>query len=327
MTDMLHPGLDAELPRCRHRGVVITADAALAAMLQALWPAQAVCWQVFERASQALEELYAEPPDLLLVDELLPDMPGLELVMAVKSENVYRQMPVVLALGGPEALERENWSVTEVDELILRPFFPAEVKARLALTLARACRTLDANPLSKLPGNTSIIQRIQRLVEAKAEFGLAYVDLDNFKSFNDRYGFSRGDEALMMTARLLVNVVREQPSPSPAMHFVGHVGGDDFVFILPAAQMETACQAVCSRFDAIVPSFYDEDDRRQGGIRSTDRQGNEQDFPFMSLSIAVVMNHNGKLTHAGEAASMAAALKKKAKAISGSIYVLDQRQH
>ncbi|AGW11953.1 putative response regulator receiver modulated diguanylate cyclase [Megalodesulfovibrio gigas DSM 1382 = ATCC 19364] len=306
--------------------MVITADPALTAMLDALWPAQDVCWQAFERASRAMEELYAEPPDLLLVDECLPDMSGLELAMAVKSENVYRQMPVVLVLRGPEALDSLDWSAMEVDEFLLRPFSPVEIRSRLALALARATRTLDANPLSKLPGNTSIIQRVQHLVEAGAEFGLAYVDLDNFKSFNDKYGFSRGDEALMMTARLLVNVVREHPQQAPAMHFVGHVGGDDFVFILPATQVEAACRAVCARFDAIVPSFYDEDDRRRGGIRSTDRQGNAQDFPLMSLSIAVVLNHNAKLTHAGEAASMAAALKKKAKAISGSSYVMDQRQ-
>lgn len=314
----------------RNRMVLISEDDSLATMLQELWPAEAMHVQVMHSAAQALEQLYADPPDILVVDEHLPDMPGLEVVSAVKSENVYRQMPVVLVLSAPERAEGVNWSFIEADDFLLRPSSPFEIKARLTLTLCRAHRTLDANPLSKLPGNTTILQRVQDLIDAKADFGLAYVDLDNFKSFNDKYGFSRGDEALMMTARLIVNIVREQHldgTANMAMNFVGHVGGDDYVFILPAPIVEQACKMVCQRFDAIVPSFYDDEDRLRGGIHSTDRQGIFQDFPLMSLSIAVVINHNGKLQHAGEAATMAAALKKKAKALPGSSYVLDQRQN
>ncbi|GAB7080298.1 GGDEF domain-containing response regulator [Megalodesulfovibrio paquesii] len=321
------------LPNSR-RGLAITADPVLAALLPTLWPADVLAWQLFSHVAQAMEELYAEPPHLLLVDAHLPDGSGLELAATVKSENVYRQMPVVVALPEAEAPELlaaqlaggPEWECAEVDDFLLRPFAPLELRARLNLAMARARRTLDANPLSKLPGNTSIIQKIQELVDAKAEFGLAYVDLDNFKSFNDRYGFSRGDEALMMTARLLATVVQEQQCAASSMSFLGHIGGDDFVFILPATRVEAACQAVCNRFDAIVPSFYDEEDRQRRAIRSTDRQGRALEFPFMTVSIAVVMNYGAKLHHAGEVASMAASLKKLAKSKSGSSYVIDQRR-
>jgi len=197
------------------------------------------------------------------------------------------------------------------------------LRARVALALARASRSLDANPLNKLPGNTSIIGRIQDLIDHRVDFALAYADLDYFKSFNDKYGFSRGDEVLMMTARIIVNTVRAIGGPKA---FVGHVGGDDFVFILTPDRVEDACRAVVRSFDDIVPHFYDAADREHGYIQSVDREGNHRAFPLMALSIAVIFNRDGRLKHYGEASQLAMNLKKKAKENPKSCYVLDQRQ-
>ncbi|WP_428566415.1 MAG: GGDEF domain-containing protein [Solidesulfovibrio sp. DCME] len=275
------------------------------------------------RGRGAVELLFTDPPDLLVVDQRLPDIPGLELVAMVKSENVYRQLPVALVMDEGDLGRDIDWSAAEVDELLTRPLAAPMLRARTTLALARASRSLDANPLTKLPGNTSIIARIQELIDRREDFALAYADLDYFKSFNDKYGFSRGDEVLMMTARILVTTVRAVGGHKA---FVGHVGGDDFVFIMTPDRVEAACAAVVKSFDDIVPHFYDAEDRTRGYIQSVDREGNSRTFPLMAVSIAVVFNRDGRLKHYGEASQAAMTLKKKAKENPKSCYVLDKRQ-
>ena len=304
--------------------MVLSLGEELAALFAAAFSPAEIEVTALARGRGAVETLFIDPPDLLVVDAALADIPGLELVAMVKSENVYRQLPVAFVMDESALAEDIDWCAAEVDELLTRPLTAAMLRARISLTLARASRSLDANPLTKLPGNTSIIGRIQERIDRKEDFALAYADLDYFKSFNDKYGFSRGDEVLMMTARIIVNTVR---AVGGAKAFVGHVGGDDFVFILPVDQVEAACQAVVRSFDDIVPHFYDADDRERGFIQSVDREGNRRTFPLMAISIAVVFNRDGRLTHYGEASQMAMTLKKKAKENPRSCYVLDKRQY
>lgn len=306
----------------RQRTFVLSSDPDLAKLFRSLWPEDLMEITVFEYGRGAVEHLFNEPPDLLIVDNRLSDISGKEVASLVKSENVYRQLPVVLVLDAEDMTEPWDWNRVEVDDFLVRPFTEGEARDRVNLTLCRALRALDANPLSKLPGNTSIIQRIQSLIDAGEEFALAYCDLDHFKSFNDKYGFSRGDEVLMMSARVIVNTIRGLGGVGS---FVGHVGGDDFVYIVPADRAEESCKRVIEAFDSIVPHFYDEEDRKQGFIRSTDRQGNERTFPLMAVSIAVVINTEGRLEHYGEASAIAMALKKKAKENPKSSYVVDKR--
>jgi len=305
------------------RVYLLSADPVLRETLGAIWPQDQLILTHFDRGRGAIEVLFNELPDLLIVDHDLPDMPGLDVVNLVKSENVYRQLPVILAIREKTLETMSDWCTAEVDDVIILPFTPARVKVRVFLTLARASRAFDTNPLSKLPGNTSIIQRIQEMIERQEDFALAYADLDYFKSFNDKYGFSRGDEVLMMTARVIVNTIR---GFAGVRSFVGHIGGDDFVFMLPPDKVELACQRVVENFDSIIPHFYDEDDRARGFIQSTDREGNMRTFPLMAISIAVVFNIGGRLKHYGEASQIAMTLKKKAKENPKSTYVLDMRQ-
>jgi diguanylate cyclase (GGDEF)-like protein len=301
---------------------LVTADPKLEGGLRALWPEEEVKWTCFGRGTSALEFLFSEPPDLLVVDERLPDLAGADLVRLIKGENVYRQLPVVLCLAGEDAAESQDFASLEIDDFLVRPLSPGIARARLILAYHRSTRELDASPLTKLPGNTSIIHRIQDLIDRQEDFALAYIDLDHFKSFNDKYGFSRGDEVLLMTARVIVNSIRGFMG---ANTFVGHVGGDDFVFIVPPDKAESACRQVIDNFDSIVPHFYDQEDRARGAILSLDRRGSEQVFPIMAISIAVVFNRGGRLKHFGEASQIAMNLKKEAKKNPGSCYVMDKR--
>lgn len=326
------------------RAFCVTPHQAFRERLGRLWPVDAMGWEFFERGGPALERLFSEPPDLLLVDWDVADPSGLELVRLVKSENIYRRLPVMLCLSREQMTRELSWCQVEADDFIIRPlpgeggdggddgegglgrtateYYDTLAASRISLCLNRSARNLDTNPLTRLPGNTTIIQQIQSRIDAEADFALAYADLDNFKAYNDRYGFSRGDEVLMMTARVIMNTIRSLPDVDS---FLGHVGGDDFVFILPPDLAETACKRIVESFDAIVPNFYDQEDRDRGGIQSTDRQGAPQLFGVMAISIAVVFNRGGRLSHYGEVSHLAAGLKKKAKRTPGSSYLLDRR--
>lgn len=305
------------------RGFLISPDDCFVRQVQSIWNEEQIQWTVFSKAGAAVEQLFTDPPALLVSDVMLADMSGEALVALVKTENVYRQIPVVLCMNRKSLYGDMDWTTVEADDFILLPFEREEFKARIELTLSRMTRSLDANPLTRLPGNTTIIQYIKDNIARKRDFALGYADLDNFKAFNDKYGFLRGDEALMMAARVIVNTIRSFPGP---LSFVGHVGGDDFVFGLPLDTVEAACKRLISSFDSIVPSFYDAEDRERGTIVSKDRKGETQIFPLMAVSIAVVCNRNGSLKHYAEASAIAMQLKKKAKEDPRSVYVMDQRK-
>ena len=151
---------------------------------------------------------------------------------------------------------------------------------------------------------------------------LCYGDLDHFKAFNDKYGFSRGDEVIRMTARVITNAVRQSGSK---LSFVGHIGGDDFIFLLPLEEVDGMCQEILKNFDLVVTTFYDEEHRMRRSIETVDRRGNRATFPIMSLSIAVVHNEKRPFTHFGEMSAIAAELKKYVKEMKGSNYFKDRR--
>ena len=303
------------------RFFLITPDESLKKML--LENINDVEWTTFKEGRPAIDYIFSSPPDMLIVDSKIKDINVFDVITLIKSENIYRQVPVIICFEENFDLDVDKVCSTEIDDFLIRPLDVKETIARIYLTYQRSFRALDANPLTKLPGNTSIIRHIQMLLDKKEEFALAYADLDNFKAFNDRYGFSRGDEVILMTARIITNMVR---SFKGINSFVGHIGGDDFVFIVPLEYAELACKGIVNNFDSIIPYFYDEEDKKRGYIVSKDRQGNERKFPFVAISIGVVFNR-GNFKHYGEISQEAVNLKKKAKEYEGSCYILDRRKY
>ncbi|CAK7011019.1 MAG: hypothetical protein DELT_02084 [Desulfovibrio sp.] len=297
-------------------------DEAMKEALLRVWGPETALWTFFRTGGEAAGTLLTSPPDVLLCAMTLPDMPGLDVANMLKEENVYSQVPVIVCVTPEQAESFTHWDSVVADDFIVFPCADAEIKARLSLARNRASRTLDANPLTRLPGNTSIIRRTQGLIEQDQDFALGYCDLDYFKPFNDKYGFSRGDEVLMMASRIILNTVHNLNLP---FSFVGHIGGDDYVFIVPVNAAKTVCEQIIVAFDAIIPRFYDDEDRENGCILSVDRQNNACTFPLMAISIAVVFNKKGSLKHYGEASSRAMNLKKVAKKSVTSSYALDRR--
>lgn len=179
--------------------------------------------------------------------------------------------------------------------------------------------SLDASPLTRLPGNIAIERVINRHLKNKVPFTMCYLDLDNFKSYNDRYGYIKASEVLKDVGKLIYEAVRVLGDPDA---FVGHIGGDDFVIIISADKAEAACKTVISEIDTLIPSHYAEEDRLAGVIEGIDRYGVPRSFPLISISIAALVCHPGDYEHAAEIATAAARIKDQVKVSAGSNYVI-----
>jgi len=182
---------------------------------------------------------------------------------------------------------------------------------------------LDASPLTRLPGGVAIENVLKKRLESKQPLAFCVFDLDNFKVFNDRYGYAHGSEVIKETARIIEQAVAEKGTPED---FVGHVGGDDFVVITVPDRMRAVCDEVIARFDRRIPEFYDEMDRTKGHILGKTRQGVEMKFPLMTISIAIVTNERRLLTNPLQTSEIAAELKDYAKTIPKSVFVIDKRR-
>ena len=182
---------------------------------------------------------------------------------------------------------------------------------------------LDANPLTRLPGGVAIEQKLKTLLAEEAPLAFCLADLRNFKAFNDRYGYARGNEVILGTAEIIRQAVKEHGREGD---FIGHVGGDDLVFIVSPADYDRICGHIVGNFDRRIATFYDSEDRERGCIRGKTRRGEEVVFPIMTIAIAVVTNLNRKLGNHIQVGEIAAEMKNYAKNFSRSIYVADQRK-
>lgn len=273
----------------------------------------------------ALGHILTEPPEVAVVEVGLEDGAGLRLCDTIRRDNAYAQVSLIALFHEGEFASGKDieWDSAPFDDYLLEPVEVGELIQRIQLSLCRSRRNLDANPLTRLPGNNAIMRELDDRMARGEEFSVGYVDLDNFKAFNDKYGFARGDEALRMTGRLLLSMVANL---GPGVGFIGHIGGDDFVFITPINKAASLAGQVVDHFDRLITSLYDESDREAGAIISTNRQGQMQMFPLMSISIAIVPNHRGRLKHLGQISAIAADLKKQAKQVDGSSVVIDRRK-
>lgn len=278
---------------------------------------------IVEDISRLFDFCLTTIPDLIIiVDGDINDKVISSVSLNLKSDSLFNHLPVLLIL---DEIRLDGNPGTDLffDDYITLPFKKDDLLLRCHLCIKRSKKVLEINPLTKLPGNITIIKEIQKRIDDDIPFALAYVDIDFFKPFNDKYGFSRGDEVIRLLGRLLTNVVNMQ---SKDHGFVGHVGGDDFVFIIPPEHIETVCEEIIRYFDSMIPSFYDPPERDKGFIEATDREGNKKIFPFLSLSIGVAHNRYRKFSHYGQASEIATELKVYAKKFNGSCYKIDRRR-
>ena len=169
-----------------------------------------------------------------------------------------------------EAEQVEAWFAAGADEVISGIFSPAEQRARLDAMLVRTERDVSVHPSTRLPGTTEIEREIRRRLDSGQEFAVCYADLDHFKEFNDRYSYYDGDRVIYLLSRILHDVVKGLLG---ARGFVGHIGGDDFIFIIPLGEIGTVCGEILDVFDTLIPLQYNDQDRRAGYFFGKDRRG------------------------------------------------------
>lgn len=282
---------------------------------------------------EGLEMLGIVVPDLILLDIVMPGMNGFEVCRRIKESERWQETPLMfISAQGADDDETKGLELGAID-YIAKPFNPAIVRARINnhLQLRTAMRdlkrlyslALDANPVTGLPGNNSIARHIEQLLEGIHKASVIYTDIDNFKAYNDKYGFARGDEVIRFMAEVLKKAVAGIGCPDA---FVGHVGGDDFILMVPSELCSSVTQDIISKFDQDIITFYNRQDAELRCIQAIDRRGLPQIFPIMSISIAGIDLSYRRFSSYLEVNDACAEMKKMAKAMPGSTVCFDQRR-
>lgn len=281
---------------------------------------------------EARSAVKARIPDLILIHAAMNGADAFGMCGKFEDDPVTRGIPVIftIPMRDPSTIDRA-FAAGAVDT-ITQPCHLNEFLARIAthiklrglVTEVERLRALDidANPLTHLPGNNTISSTIQEAVTANRDMVLVYSDLDNFKAYNDAYGFNAGDDVLLFNAETLQTALRMVCTES---WFLGHEGGDDFVVLLPAADVEAFGEKVIRIFDAEAPNFYSLEDRQRGCITTESRRGDIRKFPLVSISLAGVRLRDYPFTRFVEVAAVCAEVKHAAKAIAGSVLFMDRR--
>jgi PleD family two-component response regulator len=269
----------------------------------------------------ALAKALSLSPNLVLLDVMMPRMDGYEVCSRLRADGRSAHIPVIMLTAKSLSADKVLGLTAGADDYIIKPFDPMELVARVKSTLRRAREMRALSPLTGLPGSTRIEQEIQQRMDAGEPFAVAYADLDNFKSYNDRYGFIRGDEVISLVAQVLKRVVEDAVATAG---FVGHVGGDDFVVVLPADKAEDFAKMSIAGFDVRVPSLYDPEDAAIGSVEVDDRDGQRRRVALVSLSIGVASSLHRRLGTPRDMVAAATELKTVAKRAPGSSWASDR---
>jgi len=246
----------------------------------------------------------------------------LDALRRMKSDSYTGVVPCVVITCKDDRLFAQAFE-TGADEVIIEDMATAEARTRLDAMLRRSDRDLVVHPSTRLPGAVEIEAEITRRLNEGKLFATCYADLDHFKEFNDRYSYHEGDRVIRILAKILHDVVK---GLCLGEGFVGHIGGDDFIFIIPVSSVNEACSEIVEVFDTLIPYQYSEQDRRAGYFFGKDRRGQLHRVPLMTVSIGVVTNERRHFTHAAQVSELATEMKSYAKTLPGSVFSIDRRQ-
>ncbi len=289
--------------------------------------------QSLDRASYELIEAESGPsgiqcaveqhPDLILLDVMMPEMDGFEVIRRLRTHPITQGIPIILLTALGEMSEKVYGMQLGADDYITKPFDPRELRARVQTHLKRSEQYIQSSPLTNLPGNHSIHQFMSKRLDSREPVAVIYFDLANFKSYNDRYSWLAGDEIIKRLGQIIVNAVLEAGDKDI---FVGHIGGDDFVVVTRPEFAEPIGRRAVREFDAMIPEFYTPVDRENGYIDTMDRQGEMRRVPIVSLGAAIVTNEHRILEHPLQVAQIAAEVKRFLKTLPGSQVAFDRRR-
>jgi diguanylate cyclase (GGDEF)-like protein len=302
------------------RVLVAVADPFIAKRLRATLEAEGCEMSAVIDGLEAVGRAVRERFDAVVLDTDLPGIDGFEVLRRIRRDprTVLTVVIMLTGLGGP-AEAAHAWKLGP-DDFVGKPFDPTEVVDRVVARIARMREALSTS-WTELPGNPAIEREVRALVHGGLDFALALADLDEFKAFNDRYGFLRGNQAIALLASLIRGIANEIEDGA----FAGHVGGDDFVLITPSALAVPAARTLIERFDHAVPGLYDRNDRAMGFVSVQDRSRRIRRHRVMTLSIGIATTAARRFRHYGEVAEIAAEMKAVAKRRPGSSFEIDRR--
>ncbi len=288
---------------------------------------------VAKSGAEVFKQLKKYVIDLILLDTKFPDIDGFEICRQLKDAPQTHDIPVIFITSHNSVAEEEKGFNVGAVDYIVKPFnapiVTARIKNQLQLSHAiselkrRNQLALDANPNTGLPGNNSILNEIQRVIAEKEEVCVIYADLDSFKIYNDTYGFARGDDVIIFTA----NVIRASLYTTGCSDaFVGHIGGDDFVIIVPTVKYNTVAEEIIRRINQGIGEFYGAEDIERGHIVATNREGEEKHHPLVGLSMGGVDLSQRETTTALELIDICTEMKKMAKKEQGSNFLICKRR-
>ncbi len=276
-----------------------------------------------ESGAAGIEATLQYRPELIILDVMMPGMDGFEVVHRLRRHPLTQSVPIIMLTALGDMAEKVHGMQLGADDYITKPFDPRELRARVQAHLKRSEQYLQTSPLTNLPGNPAIQQVIAARLAAREPMAVIYLDLSNFKAYNDKYGWLAGDQILKELADI---IIRDVLALGDKDDFVGHIGGDDFVILTRPVCAEAIGKAIIHDFDECIPEHYNKEDRERGYIEGLDRQGVMQQFPFASISAAIVTNEFRELFHPLQVAQLAAEVKRYLKALPGSQYGYDRRR-
>lgn len=275
-----------------------------------------------DSGTDGLAQALAERPDLILLDVMMPGMDGYQVCHRLRANLTTLSVPIMMLTALDDIGEKVRGMQVGADDYVTKPFDPRELRSRIAAHLRRSVRDLSASPLTQLPGNPIIEQVLRARLATREPLAVLYVDLTHFKSYNDVYGWLRGDQVIKMLSKQIVATLLDVGTQDD---FVGHVGGDDFVVISRPDRAETIAREIIRRFDSEIPDSYSDADRARGYLEVFDRQGNPLHAPIISVAVAIISNEQRKLEHPSQVADVAAEVKRYVKSMPGSQFAFDRR--
>jgi len=275
-------------------------------------------------AEDALAQARSVDPDVILLDVMMPGIDGYEVCRRLRADPRTQETPVILLTAKGRAEDKIRGLDVGADDYVVKPFDPEELVARVNSVLRRSRALRDVSPLTGLPGNKRIDAELRKLVtETTDGFAVLYADLDDFKVFNDHYGFMRGDEVLRYTAEVIRGALEHHASPK---NFLGHLGGDDFIAVTAPELADAVCEEICESFDQGILEFYDREDAERGYVEAVDRYGQRRQVAPVSVSIGVATTAHRDLQTQWEISAVATEMKHLAKGQSGSRFEVDRRR-
>ncbi|HOX54479.1 MAG: diguanylate cyclase [Candidatus Omnitrophica bacterium] len=297
-------------------------DHALVEILKTLLLAMGTKVTVVGDSHSLIETASKEHPDLIMVDCDVPQIDGFNVTKDLKTDFLTSYIPLIILIDKKQIRKKMLQIEQGIDDYIVKPPDPIDLEVRIDMALRRTEHQVHANALTKLPGSREIEKLIKEKLHGNHLFSFAYLDINNFKSFNDKYGYLKGDSLILQTAHIISSTVKRFGNKSD---FVGHIGGDDFVIITNPEKEEIIAKEIIKSFDRLIPLHYNKEDRDKGFIRVEDRSGKARNIPLMSVCIAVINNKIRKIHNIIQLTEIAFEIKKYLKTVSKSSYLIDRR--